>query len=202
MCYSGSRNSPLDVCGEKSEITIRICTDVRKYNIILKVTCKYAMYITREIEEQVRKLAGCYPIVTVTGPRQSGKTTLIRHLFPDHSYFNLETRDVRDMIMEDPKSFVVRERGPMILDEVQKLPQILEYIQVEADRNPEKGRFILTGSHQPELEQAVSESLAGRTGIVELLPLSFAARGEKFINLFVVDECASQVILRDSSASD
>lgn len=132
------------------------------------------MYITREIEEQVRKLSGYYPVVTVTGPRQSGKTTLIRHLFPDHSYFNLETRDVRDMILEDPKSFVASERGPMILDEVQKLPQILEYIQVEADRNPEKGRFILTGSHQPELEQAVSESLAGRTGIVELLPLSFA----------------------------
>lgn len=132
------------------------------------------MYIEREIESHVRKLAGFYPIVTVTGPRQSGKTTLIRHLFPQHAYYNLETGDVRDLALADPKAFVSAERGPMILDEVQKLPQLLEYVQASADQNPGKGRFILTGSHQPELAQAVSETLAGRTGVVELLPLSFA----------------------------
>lgn len=131
------------------------------------------MYIEREIENHVLKLAGFYPIVTVTGPRQSGKTTLIRHLFPQHAYHNLETSDVRDLAMADPKAFVSAERGPMILDEIQKLPQLLEYVQVEVDQNPDKGRFILTGSHQPELAQAVSETLAGRTGMVELLPLSF-----------------------------
>jgi len=132
------------------------------------------MYIEREIEGNVRKLAGFYPIVTVTGPRQSGKTTLIRHMFPNHVYCNMETSNVRDLAMADPCAFVSSVRGPMILDEIQKMPQLLEYIQVEADRNPEKGRFILTGSHQPELEQAVSESLAGRTGVVELLPLTFS----------------------------
>lgn len=132
------------------------------------------MYIKREIEEHIKRLASFYPIVTVTGPRQAGKTTLIRHLFPNHTYFNFETNDVRDMAMSDPRAFLSIERGPMILDEVQKLPRLLEYIQVEVDRNPEKGRFILTGSHQPELAEAVSESLAGRTGMVELLPLSFA----------------------------
>lgn len=132
------------------------------------------MYIEREIEKHIQKLAGFYPIVTVTGPRQSGKTTLIRHLFPQHAYYNLETSDVRDLAMADPKVFVSAGRGPMILDEVQKLPQLLEYVQLAADQNPDKGRFILTGSHQPELAQAVSETLAGRTGIVELLPLSFA----------------------------
>jgi len=132
------------------------------------------MYIEREIEDNVKKLAGFYPVVTVTGPRQSGKTTLIRHLFPNHAYYNMETSNVRDLAMADPSAFVSSARGPMILDEIQKLPQLLEYIQVEADRNPEKGRFILTGSHQPELEQAVSESLAGRTGVVELLPLTFS----------------------------
>lgn len=132
------------------------------------------MYIEREIESHVRKLAGFYPIVTVTGPRQSGKTTLIRHLFPQHAYYNLETGDVRDLALADPKAFVSAERGPMILDEIQKLPQLLEYVQASADQNPGKGRFILTGSHQPELAQAVSETLAGRTGVVELLPLSFA----------------------------
>ena len=132
------------------------------------------MYIEREIEKHIQKLAGFYPIVTITGPRQSGKTTLIRHLFPHHSYQNFETGDVRDLALADPKAFVSSERGPMILDEVQKLPQLLEYVQVEVDRNPDKGRFILTGSHQPELAQAVSETLAGRTGVAELLPLSFA----------------------------
>lgn len=132
------------------------------------------MYIKREIEEHIKRLASFYPIVTVTGPRQAGKTTLIRHLFPNHTYFNFETNDVRDMAMSDPRAFLSIERGPMILDEVQKLPRLLEYIQVEVDRNPEIGRFILTGSHQPELAEAVSESLAGRTGMVELLPLSFA----------------------------
>ena len=84
------------------------------------------MYIEREIENHVLKLAGFYPIVTVTGPRQSGKTTLIRHLFPQHAYHNLETSDVRDLAMSDPKAFVSAERGPMILDEIQKLPQLLE----------------------------------------------------------------------------
>lgn len=132
------------------------------------------MYISREIEGHVRRLAQFYPIVTITGPRQSGKTTLIRHLFPDHEYLNLETRDVRELALADPKAFVSASRGPLILDEVQKLPQLLEYVQVEVDRDPEKGRFILTGSHQPELEQAVGETLAGRTGVVELLPFSFA----------------------------
>ena len=141
------------------------------------------MYITRDIEAQVLKLAGFYPIVTVTGPRQAGKTTLIRHLFPNHAYFNLETHDMRDLAMADPKAFLATERGPMILDEIQKLPQLLEYVQVEVDRNPEKGRFILTGSHQPELAQAVSETLAGRTGMVELLPLSFAELKEAGVDV-------------------
>jgi len=131
------------------------------------------MYITREIESLVLRLASCYPIVTVTGPLQSGKTTMIRHLFPNHTYVNLETRAMRDAVMADPIAFVAQARGPMILDEIQKLPVLLEYIQAETDEHPEKGRFVLTGSHQPELATAISESLAGRTGIVELLPFSF-----------------------------
>lgn len=132
------------------------------------------MYISREIEDQVRKLAGFYPVVTLTGPRQSGKTTLIRHLFPKHAYVNMETRDARDAAQADPKAFVSSRNGPMILDEIQKIPELLEYVQREVDEHPEKGRFILTGSHQPELATAVSESLAGRTGIVELMPFSCA----------------------------
>lgn len=132
------------------------------------------MFIERDISGYIRKLEGYYPVVTVTGPRQSGKTTLIRQLYPDYAYFNLESRDVRDLIAADPRAFVDSRRGPMILDEIQKLPELLEYIQVEVDEHPQKGRFILTGSHQPELEHAVSESLAGRTGVAELMPLSLA----------------------------
>lgn len=131
------------------------------------------MYIRREIEDRIRKLSGFYPVVTVTGPRQSGKTTLIRHLFPDYGYFNLESPDVRAAAQSDPRAFVAASNGPMILDEIQKLPSLLEYVQVEVDEHPRKGQFILTGSHQPELAHAVSESLAGRTGIAELMPLSF-----------------------------
>lgn len=132
------------------------------------------MYITREIEHRVAKLAECYPVVTLTGPRQSGKTTMIRHLFPSYAYFNMETRDLRDAAMADPKDFVALKKGPMIIDEIQKVPELLEYIQVEVDEHPENGRFILTGSHQPELATAISESLSGRTGIIELLPFSLS----------------------------
>ena len=132
------------------------------------------MYIHREIEPFVQKLAGFYPVVTITGPRQSGKTTLIRHLFPNHAYFNLETPDIRELAKSDPRKFLADQNGPMVLDEIQKLPELLEYVQAEVDEHPQKGRFILTGSHQTELAHAVSESLAGRTGLVELLPLSFA----------------------------
>jgi len=152
------------------------------------------MYIKREIEPLVSKLASCYPVVTVTGPRQSGKTTMIQHIFPNHAYFNLETRAMRDAVMADPISFVAHTRGPMILDEIQKLPDLLEYIQAEIDAHPEKGRFVLTGSHQPELATAISESLAGRTGIVELLPFSFdeaASAG--------VDVCRRDRMLLDGS---
>jgi len=80
---------------------------------------------------------------------------------------------MRDAVMADPIAFVAQARGPMILDEIQKLPELLEYIQAEIDEHPEKGRYILTGSHQPKLATAISESLAGRTGIAELLPFSF-----------------------------
>lgn len=153
------------------------------------------VYIKREIERQVVKLAGSYPVVTITGPRQAGKTTMIRHLFPKYAYFNMETRDVRDAALADPKAFVSTQEGPMILDEIQKVPALLEYVQVEVDEHPGKGRFILTGSHQPELATAVSESLAGRTGIVEILPFSIgemraagvdaSARDEMMVNGFM-----------------
>lgn len=130
--------------------------------------------IKREQADYVSKAASYYPTVTIVGPRQSGKTTLARALFPKHRYCNLEAEDILAMARADPRAFLRQGREDMILDEVQRFPAILTYVQEMADENGRKGQFVLTGSHQPELNAAVSESLAGRTGVCELLPLSLS----------------------------
>lgn len=128
--------------------------------------------IGRQLAGHLEKIAGFYPVVTVMGPRQSGKTTLVKALFPNHEYRNLEADDVLAIAKDDPRAFLGHGRKPMIIDEVQRFPSLLTYIQEMADEHRSKGQFVLTGSHQPELGAAVSESLAGRTGIATLLPLS------------------------------
>ena len=120
----------------------------------------------------ILEMSGYYPVVTIMGPRQSGKTTLAKALFPNLAYFNLESSHIRDAALADPRAFLNGSPSGMILDEIQKAPQLLESVQVAVDENRANGRFVITGSHQPELAQAISESLAGRTGIAELLPLS------------------------------
>ena len=128
--------------------------------------------IQREMSKVILEMAGYYPVVTVMGPRQSGKTTLAKALFPHLAYFNLESPHVRDAALSDPRAFLGGSPAGMILDEIQKAPQLLESVQAAVDEKGGSGRFVITGSHQPELAQAISESLAGRTGIAELLPLS------------------------------
>lgn len=128
--------------------------------------------IEREQAGSIRKLALSYPVVTITGPRQSGKTTLAKALFPHHEYRNLEAEDILWAARADPRAFLGNGRPDMVIDEVQRFPALLTYIQELSDRNRRKGQYVLTGSHQPELAAAVSESLAGRTGVCELLPLS------------------------------
>src|SRR5690606_8567974 len=114
-----------------------------------------------------------YPVVTVMGPRQSGKTTLVKSSFPDYSYCNLEDPETRSLAQTDPKEFLHRNATPLIIDEVQRVPEILSQIQVMIDAEPRsKGRFVLTGSHQPQLKAGISQSLAGRTLLFKLLPLS------------------------------
>lgn len=130
------------------------------------------MYIYREITPYVEKLAKIFPVVMVTGPRQSGKSTLVQEMFPDHLYVNMENPQEREKAKADAEGFL--SRGPMIVDEVQRIPLLLEFIQTIVDRQKETGRFILTGSNQPELFEKVSESLAGRVGIAELMPLSLS----------------------------
>lgn len=126
----------------------------------------------RSLTPYIKKLATKYPIVTLLGPRQSGKTTLVKTAFPEKPYVNMEDADNRALASLDPKSFMQAYPDGAILDEIQRAPHLLSYIQVIVDKEERKGMFILTGSHQVELHSAVSQSLAGRTSILRLLPLS------------------------------
>jgi hypothetical protein len=126
----------------------------------------------REIETELQGLVKSYPVVMVIGPRQSGKTTLVRHVFPHKPYVNLEDPDTRNLADGDPRGFLERYPDGAILDEIQRVPKLLSYIQGIVDERDTKGLFILTGSHQLELHQAISQSLAGRTALLTLLPMS------------------------------
>jgi uncharacterized protein len=127
----------------------------------------------RQIELELRKAAGEYPVVTVIGPRQSGKTTLAKMVFPDHKYVNLEHPENRRLATNDPKTFLHTFAAPAIFDEVQNVPGLLSWIQVLVDEHPkDKNQYILTGSHQMKLREEVSQSLAGRTALLTLLPFS------------------------------
>ncbi|HOZ47828.1 MAG TPA: ATP-binding protein [Candidatus Hydrogenedentes bacterium] len=130
--------------------------------------------ITREIAQELARAAAEYPVVTILGPRQSGKTTLARMTFPDKPYYSLEDPDVRTAAEEDPRGFLDQVREGAILDEIQRLPTLLSYLQGMVDEIKKRGRFILTGSHQPRLHEAISQSLAGRTAMLALWPFSFS----------------------------
>lgn len=128
--------------------------------------------IQRALEPVLRKLAEQYPVVTLTGPRQSGKTTLVQAVFPHHQYASLEEPDVREYALEDPRGFLGQFAGGVILDEVQRAPDLFSYVQTIVDREDRSGRFILTGSQNFLLLRSISQSLAGRSAILHLLPLS------------------------------
>jgi predicted AAA+ superfamily ATPase len=129
--------------------------------------------IERNLEKVLLKRSTEYPVVTLTGPRQSGKTTLVRKLFSDHTYVNLEDTEARLLAQRDPKGFFSRYPAPVIVDEFQRVPELASTILVNIDANrKKKGQYILTGSHQPLLQQAVSQTLAGRTALLRLLPFS------------------------------
>lgn len=124
----------------------------------------------RTIEPVLMQLIQKYPVVTVTGPRQSGKTTLCRKVFPEKAYVNLEAPDERQFAIEDPRGFLNAYPDGAILDEIQRAPDLLSYIQPMIDDVGKAGQFILTGSQQFNVREALSQSLAGRTGVLTLLP--------------------------------
>ncbi|NMA40264.1 MAG: ATP-binding protein [Lentisphaerae bacterium] len=139
--------------------------------------------IERKITPHLLEMARYFPVVTIMGPRQSGKTTLTREVFANHVYVNLEDKTSREIAMSDPKAFFELYKPPVIIDEVQRVPELLSTIQVLADKTRERGCFILTGSHQPKLHAQISQSLAGRTGILHLLPLSIEELSNAGISL-------------------
>ncbi|MDP1621411.1 MAG: ATP-binding protein [Bacteroidales bacterium] len=129
-------------------------------------------YLIRDIEPEAKSLSGSFPILTITGPRQSGKTTLARHLFPQLPYYNFENPDTRIFAIQDPRRFLAGLPEGAILDEFQQVPEIVSYLQQVVDENRDKSHFILTGSNHFAIMERVSQSLAGRTGILKLLPFS------------------------------
>lgn len=129
-------------------------------------------FIPRSIGASIADASEYFPVVTLTGPRQSGKSTLLRHLYADTPYYSLEDPDTRLTVKDDPRGFLSQFHDGVIIDEVQNVPELLSYIQGMVDADP-KRRFYLTGSSQFGLLQSVSQSLAGRSAVFELLPLSF-----------------------------
>ncbi len=127
--------------------------------------------IVRKLEVAIKENLNYFSVVTITGPRQSGKTTLITSMFPELPYFSLENPDTRAMAITDPVAFLAAGREGMILDEVQNTPDLLSYLQGVVDDHPQ-WKYILSGSSQFSLQNSITQSLAGRTAVLELLPLS------------------------------
>ncbi len=128
--------------------------------------------IPRTLSKKLRMLALKFPVVSIMGPRQSGKTTLVKNVFPRLAYVSLEDIDAREFAAKDPKGFLTTYEKGVIIDEVQRVPDILSYIQTAVDAKKAAGQFILTGSQNILLHERISQTLAGRVAILKLLPLS------------------------------
>ncbi|MDR2002681.1 MAG: ATP-binding protein [Prevotella sp.] len=128
--------------------------------------------INRELQNKIKEMARKYPVVTLTGPRQSGKSTLLKNTFPDYNYVTVEDPDIRLFASEDPRGFLATYPDKTIIDEIQRVPELFSYIQGHVDNENKEGMYLLAGSHNFLLLQHVGQSLAGRTAILRLLPFS------------------------------
>lgn len=128
--------------------------------------------IERVLKAKLLEVAAKYPIVTVTGPRQSGKSTLLKTSFPDYKYVSLEDPDMRLFAIDDPRGFLATYPDKTIIDEVQRVPSLFSYIQTHTDKENKEGMYMLAGSHNFLLMENVNQSLAGRTAVLKLLPFS------------------------------
>ena len=130
-------------------------------------------YVPRELEKPLSQAVKNFPAIVLTGPRRAGKTWLLRHLFPKASYFLLEDPDIVARLRADPQGFLDAVRTPVILDEVQHVPEVLAFVRTRIDRQPRRaGRWLLTGSQEAPLMQGIAESMAGRAAVLHLLPFS------------------------------
>lgn len=128
--------------------------------------------IPREAEATLRRLAEGYPVLAITGPRQSGKTTLARAVFASHAYVSLENPEQREFAQTDPRGFLASRAEGVVIDEAQRSPELFAWLQGVVDEEPRPGRFVLTGSSQFGLLSGISQSLAGREALHNLLPFT------------------------------
>ena len=133
--------------------------------------------ILREITQKIKQLAGKFPVIAVIGPRQSGKTTLVKSTFPQMDYTNLEEPDTRLFAQQDPRSFLSSKPNGLIIDEVQRVPELFSYVQTISDSSKKSGQFILTGSQNFLLQEKITQTLAGRVAVLTLLPFSLNELG-------------------------
>ncbi len=157
--------------------------------------------IKRELSGKLAEASKKYPVLTITGPRQSGKTTLARHVFSDYQYISLEEPDNAKMAREDPRGFLGQYAENLIIDEAQKAPKLFSYIQTIVDTEDRPGRFILTGSHNFLLMESITQSLAGRCAIFHLLPFSKTElKGSKPLDIDHMDSL--KALSREKKAGD
>ena len=144
--------------------------------------------IIRVAQNKLSELSTEFPIVAVTGPRQSGKTTLVKSFFPVYKYFNLEELDIREEVRLDPRGFLSKQNAGFIVDEVQNVPDFFSYLQSFADNQKRMGQIILTGSQNFLLLEKISQSLSGRVGILELMPLQLNEYNQFWENKLTINE--------------
>jgi len=132
------------------------------------------MFIPRSIEKRIRELSASFPVLSVTGPRQSGKTTMLKRMFPDYQYVSLENPDYYDLALNDPRLFLERFDRYAIFDEAQRVPHLFNYLQGKVDNDRIMGQYILSGSQNYLLMNSITQSLAGRVALFSLFPFSMA----------------------------
>ena len=129
------------------------------------------MYVPRRQNTLLTELKNSFPVISLTGPRQAGKTTLLRHHFPEYRYVSFEQPSVRTAFASDPEGFLRTYDRAVIFDEAQNVPTLFSYLQSLVDEDRQPGRFVLSGSQNFLMRKSITQSLAGRVGIAELLPL-------------------------------
>jgi hypothetical protein len=147
---------------------------MEKFGIVFRIFPYFYKMIIRVAQSRVLQLSKQFKVIAVTGPRQSGKTTLVKSLFPSHAYVSLENSDTRQFAIEDPRGFLASCGDAAILDEIQRTPDLFSYLQEIVDNSKQKGKYILTGSNNFLLQQNISQSLSGRVGYMNLLPFSIS----------------------------